>query len=220
MRCPGAFERSGPSRAEKPDHTGHGCSSARLSPAMQPTNAAQPLSAGQARSATKSGQISTGPQPLQRHQRQDDAFGRSGVNRRVPMPQAVIFDVDGTLVDSVDQHAQAWVDAFRDYGHELAFADVRSQIGKGGDQLTARGDGRRKEPAAGTELPPVTTGTVTTQSAPHSVGPSEPRWPGRRRERPGQERHRRSVHNAKAAAAPRSVGSPRPARASCLGSST
>ncbi len=51
------------------------------------------------------------------------------------MPQAVIFDVDGTLVDSVDQHAHAWVDAFRDYGHELAFEDVRSQIGKGGDQF-------------------------------------------------------------------------------------
>lgn len=51
------------------------------------------------------------------------------------MPKAVIFDVDGTLVDSVDQHTRAWMDAFRDYGHELAFADVRSQIGKGGDQL-------------------------------------------------------------------------------------
>lgn len=51
------------------------------------------------------------------------------------MPQAVIFDVDGTLVDSVDLHARAWVDAFRDFGHEVAFEDVRSQIGKGGDQL-------------------------------------------------------------------------------------
>ena len=52
-----------------------------------------------------------------------------------PSLDAVIFDVDGTLINSVDQHAQAWAEAFRDFGHEVAFADVRRQIGKGGDQL-------------------------------------------------------------------------------------
>jgi len=51
------------------------------------------------------------------------------------MPTAVLFDVDGTLVDTVDLHAKAWQDAFRLYGKEVPFADVRSQIGKGGDQL-------------------------------------------------------------------------------------
>jgi HAD superfamily hydrolase (TIGR01549 family) len=51
------------------------------------------------------------------------------------MLRAVIFDVDGTLVDSVDLHAQAWQDAFRKFGHEIAFEDIRGQIGKGGDQL-------------------------------------------------------------------------------------
>ncbi len=51
------------------------------------------------------------------------------------MLKAVIFDVDGTLVDSVDIHAQAWVDAFKEFGHELEFGAVRGQIGKGGDQL-------------------------------------------------------------------------------------
>ncbi len=51
------------------------------------------------------------------------------------MVKAVIFDVDGTLVDSVDLHAQAWQDAFRDIGHEIEFGKIRSQIGKGGDQL-------------------------------------------------------------------------------------
>lgn len=51
------------------------------------------------------------------------------------MPEAVIFDVDGTLIDSVDLHAKAWVDAFHDYGHEVGFEEVRKQIGKGGDQL-------------------------------------------------------------------------------------
>ncbi len=51
------------------------------------------------------------------------------------MIKAVIFDVDGTLIDSVDQHAQAWQDAFADFGHAFDFAAIRSQIGKGGDQL-------------------------------------------------------------------------------------
>jgi len=51
------------------------------------------------------------------------------------MPKAAIFDVDGTLIDSVDLHTKAWQDAFRDYGHEIGFDDIRSQIGKGGDQL-------------------------------------------------------------------------------------
>jgi HAD superfamily hydrolase (TIGR01509 family) len=51
------------------------------------------------------------------------------------IPTAVIFDVDGTLIDSVDEHAKAWVDAFGDYGHKVRFEDVRRQIGKGGDQL-------------------------------------------------------------------------------------
>jgi HAD superfamily hydrolase (TIGR01509 family) len=49
--------------------------------------------------------------------------------------KAVVFDVDGTLIDSVDVHAQAWIDAFAEFGHEVRFGDVRRQIGKGGDQL-------------------------------------------------------------------------------------
>ncbi len=51
------------------------------------------------------------------------------------MTEAVIFDIDGTLLDSVDLHAEAWQEAFREFGHEIAFEKIRSQIGKGGDQL-------------------------------------------------------------------------------------
>jgi HAD superfamily hydrolase (TIGR01509 family) len=51
------------------------------------------------------------------------------------MIKAVIFDIDGTLVDSVDLHAQAWQEAFRKFGHDIPFDEVRQQIGKGGDQL-------------------------------------------------------------------------------------
>ena len=51
------------------------------------------------------------------------------------MPKAAIFDIDGTLVDSVDLHARAWQEAFVEFGHDVTFEQARSQIGKGGDQL-------------------------------------------------------------------------------------
>ncbi len=51
------------------------------------------------------------------------------------MPQAAIFDIDGTLVDSVDLHASAWQEALVKFGHHVTFEQARSQIGKGGDQL-------------------------------------------------------------------------------------
>jgi HAD superfamily hydrolase (TIGR01549 family) len=49
--------------------------------------------------------------------------------------EAVIFDVDGTLVDSVDLHARAWQEAFARFGKQIPYERVRYQIGKGGDQL-------------------------------------------------------------------------------------
>jgi HAD superfamily hydrolase (TIGR01549 family) len=51
------------------------------------------------------------------------------------MLKAIIFDIDGTLVDSVDLHARAWQEAFKKFGREVEFEKVRHQIGKGGDQL-------------------------------------------------------------------------------------
>ena len=49
--------------------------------------------------------------------------------------KAVIFDVDGTLVDTVDMHADAWQRALREFGKEVPFEEVREQIGKGADKL-------------------------------------------------------------------------------------
>ena len=51
------------------------------------------------------------------------------------MIKAIIFDIDGTLVDSVDLHAQAWKEAFKHFGKDIPYQQVRHQIGKGGDQL-------------------------------------------------------------------------------------
>ena len=51
------------------------------------------------------------------------------------VPKAAIFDLDGTLLDSVDLHAIAWQEALLKFGHDVSFDQVRSQIGKGGDKL-------------------------------------------------------------------------------------
>jgi HAD superfamily hydrolase (TIGR01549 family) len=51
------------------------------------------------------------------------------------LPKAAIFDLDGTLLDSVDLHALAWQEALLKFGHDVNFEQVRGQIGKGGDKL-------------------------------------------------------------------------------------
>jgi phosphoglycolate phosphatase-like HAD superfamily hydrolase len=51
------------------------------------------------------------------------------------MYKACLFDIDGTLVDSNDAHAQAWVEAFAEAGIDVEFDRVRRSIGMGGDKL-------------------------------------------------------------------------------------
>lgn len=54
---------------------------------------------------------------------------------RSPKLRVVLLDIDGTLVDSNDAHAHAWVDVLAEVGHEVPFERVRAGIGKGGDKL-------------------------------------------------------------------------------------
>ena len=49
--------------------------------------------------------------------------------------RGVILDVDGTLVDSNDAHARAWVDAFREFDFDVPYERARALIGMGGDNL-------------------------------------------------------------------------------------
>jgi HAD superfamily hydrolase (TIGR01509 family) len=55
--------------------------------------------------------------------------------RFVQQNGAVIFDVDGTLVDSNDAHAAAWRDVLGAFGFKCDFGDIRRLIGMGGDKL-------------------------------------------------------------------------------------
>ncbi len=56
---------------------------------------------------------------------------------RAPGPslRTVLLDIDGTLIDSNDAHARAWVDALRAHGYIIPFEEVRPLIGMGGDKL-------------------------------------------------------------------------------------
>ncbi len=51
------------------------------------------------------------------------------------MIEAFIFDVDGTLIDSNDFHAEAWQKAFEKYDKKISFDKIRPHIGKGADTL-------------------------------------------------------------------------------------
>jgi HAD superfamily hydrolase (TIGR01509 family) len=68
------------------------------------------------------------------------------------IPKAVLIDVDGTLLDSNDAHAQSWVDVLGRHGHDVSFDKVRSLIGKGGDKLLAEAVGVDEESDEGKRL--------------------------------------------------------------------
>ena len=53
-------------------------------------------------------------------------------------PRAVLFDVDGTLVDTNYLHVVTWWQAFAQGGHYVPMTDIHRAIGMGSDQLLDR----------------------------------------------------------------------------------
>ena len=51
---------------------------------------------------------------------------------------AVLFDVDGTLVDSTYLHTMAWWQAFRQAGYDVPMASIHRSVGMGGDRILAK----------------------------------------------------------------------------------
>lgn len=51
--------------------------------------------------------------------------------------KAVLFDIDGTLVDSNDYHVAAWEEAFATIGARFEAHVIHDQIGKGTDMLVS-----------------------------------------------------------------------------------
>jgi HAD superfamily hydrolase (TIGR01509 family) len=66
--------------------------------------------------------------------------------------KVVLLDVDGTLIDSNDEHARAWVDVGREFGLDIDFAHVRRLIGMGGDKVLPQVTGVEEDDPLGERI--------------------------------------------------------------------
>ena len=71
---------------------------------------------------------------------------------------AIIFDVDGTLIDSNGAHVEAWQRAFARHGYEVTQERITVEIGKGGDKLVPSILGEAAEAKDGESLRAAQTG--------------------------------------------------------------
>jgi membrane protein len=49
--------------------------------------------------------------------------------------RAILFDLDGTLIDSNNAHVEAWHRVFASHGFQFSRTEIHAQVGKGGDNL-------------------------------------------------------------------------------------
>lgn len=66
--------------------------------------------------------------------------------------KGVIFDIDGTLLDSNLAHAQAWEETFKEFGHEVPLEKIKRLIGMGGDKLLPEAVSLEKDSPQGKEM--------------------------------------------------------------------
>ena len=66
--------------------------------------------------------------------------------------RVVLLDVDGTLIDSNDAHAKAWVETASEFGHDVAYEKVRRMIGMGGDKVLPELTGLQEESEEGKKI--------------------------------------------------------------------
>jgi HAD superfamily hydrolase (TIGR01509 family) len=65
---------------------------------------------------------------------------------------ALLFDIDGTLIDSNPAHVEAWWIAFERHGYRIARDRIEVEIGKGGDKLVPDILGRQADEKDGDAL--------------------------------------------------------------------
>jgi beta-phosphoglucomutase len=66
----------------------------------------------------------------------------------LPSPGAVIWDVDGTLVDTAELHFRAWVELCRDLGRDFTRADFAATFGRRNPEIIRHLFGDRFDDAA------------------------------------------------------------------------
>jgi HAD superfamily hydrolase (TIGR01509 family) len=66
--------------------------------------------------------------------------------------RGVIFDVDGTLIDSNAAHAQSWVETLAEAGYGVPYDVIWPMIGMGGDKLLPSATGIESESPLGKKL--------------------------------------------------------------------
>jgi HAD superfamily hydrolase (TIGR01509 family) len=62
-------------------------------------------------------------------------FARARTGKDLPPPNALIFDLDGTLVDTVETRIAAWLRTFQEYGIQTDRARVARLIGSDGKRM-------------------------------------------------------------------------------------
>ncbi|MER7764579.1 HAD family hydrolase [Streptomyces sp. NPDC097619] len=67
-------------------------------------------------------------------------------------PAAVLFDLDGTLVDTNYLHVVTWWQALRQHGHEVSMARIHRAVGIGGDRILDHLLGPARDHGADEEL--------------------------------------------------------------------
>jgi HAD superfamily hydrolase (TIGR01509 family) len=81
-----------------------------------------------------------------------DSGARSPDPRAARMLTALIFDLDGTLVDTNELHTESWVRGFARLGYKIDADRVRPEMGKGGDNLAPDVLGRAADERDGERL--------------------------------------------------------------------
>jgi phosphoglycolate phosphatase-like HAD superfamily hydrolase len=81
--------------------------------------------------------------------------------------RGVILDIDGTLVDSNDAHAHAWVEALAEHGIDVEYEKARRLIGMGGDKLLPELTGLEEDSTIGKKIGESRSKIFKTKYLPH-----------------------------------------------------